>query len=120
MSQAININPEKEPVPRGWLPRVITGGKGDPPDPNDWLTPMEVGSVFVARQKDFPVDGELFKLVFKGEIFYLLEHIVNDDSYDRYVIPSAFSRRYVEHELLRIEKEEGEPKYVDPDSDRTD
>lgn len=78
-----NINPEKEPVPAGWVPRVIRGGKdGDPPDPpaKNWLEELEIGTVFVTSPKN-QYQAFLFEVIFKGELFTLLKQLDGPDMY---------------------------------------
>lgn len=107
MSAVENINPEKEPVPRGWVPRVITGGKGptdppsEPPKSDDWLAELEVGRYFLTRVNDHTIDFELYYVRHKAGEWMLLEWNLPDGKiWDRYVNTKRFSALYNEHHLL--------------------
>lgn len=92
----------------GWVPKVISGGKGPPDTPSpDWMTALEVGTTFVCRQNTSTVDGELYHIVFKGEQFFLLKYCLPDGKiWDKYVSPMSFCKVYKEYEVLGINKQE--------------
>lgn len=100
MSKVENINPEKEPIPSSWVPRVIAGGKGgDPPD-NNWLETLEIGTVFVCAYITFSY-GDYFELVWKGSRFYLLHQTMgNGRVLDVYVQPNIFCNEHRTYEVL--------------------
>lgn len=100
-----NINPEKEPVPASWVPRTIKGGK-EPPDSlfTPWLETLQTMTVFICGNKNSAY-GCRYKLMWKGETFYLLEEYFADTVEDRYVFPYNFSRNNPEYEVLGIEEE---------------
>lgn len=108
MAKAVNINPEKEPIPRSWVPRVITGGKEPPSENECWLEKLPVGTVFVARGSQ-DVYGKLFELMYKGERFYLITMIVDDNVNDLYINPWMWCSIHPDYEILPnppIEEEE--------------
>jgi len=106
---------EREDQPHaGWVPKVITGGKGPPEAPSeDWLTPLEQFTTFVCRQNSNTTDGELYHLQFKGTQFYLLLWELPDGKvWSRYVHPASFCKQHKEYEILGVIKPitEGDPK----------
>ena len=92
----------------GWVPRVLTGGKGPPEEPTeDWLSPLEAGTTFVCRQNKSTVDGELYHILFKGSQFFLLKYCLPDGKmWDRYVNPKSFCKVYKEYEILGVHKQD--------------
>lgn len=106
MSAVEDLEDREEQPHVGWVPRVITGGKRPPEEPEiDWLTPMEDYSTFVCRQNKNAVDGELYHIVFKGSKFYLLQWDLPDGKvWSRYVHPPSFCKLYKEYELLGVHK----------------
>jgi len=103
MSTVENINPEEEPVPKPWVPRVITGGKGppEPPSAGNWLSALRPGHTFVCRQSEKSVDYELFHVVFVKENMYLLKWVLPDGKlWDKYVDSKLFSNHYRDHKVM--------------------
>lgn len=95
-----NINPEKEPIPRSWVPVVHQGGKEPPSEGECWLRRMEVGTVFVCSYVTFAF-GDLYELVWKGDKFFLLHHTLGDERVtDCYVNPEVFCHERLNYEIL--------------------
>ncbi len=105
-----NINPEKEPIPAGWVPRVIQGGKGPPEPPGnnkDWLAELTPGTTFVCRANEHYIDYELYHVVFKTLECVLLKWELPDGKFwDRFVNTKEFSKRYQDYVILGVGKEE--------------
>lgn len=101
MSKVENINPEKEPIPASWVPRVLRGGKdGDPPDPpvKSYLETFEIGTVFVASARG-QIQAFVFEVVFKGELFTLLQQ---PNGVDTYVNNHLWCIEHKDYEVLGI------------------
>jgi hypothetical protein len=87
--------------------RVLTGGKGPPEPPkevgNNWLSELQLRSVFACRQNDKTLDWEVFFLVHKFEEIYLLKWEMPDGkTYDRRVDPKIFSNLYRDYRLIDV------------------
>lgn len=103
MSEAININPEKEPIPRSWVPRVITGGKEPPSEYECWLEKLPINSIFVACKINGYL-GAKYTLLYKGEIFYLLTREITEGyEEDVYVHPRKFCNEHQDYEVLGLD-----------------
>lgn len=97
-----NIDPEKEPVPAAWVPRVITGGKEPPSEYECWLRKLTPGTVFITHYQTI-CWGDIYELMWKGEKFFLLEQTLGDGQIrDTYVIPEMFCNERLEYEILCI------------------
>lgn len=107
MSTVTNINPEKEPIPQSWVPRVITGGKEPPSEYECWLERLPVGTVFIAGDTN-DVYGKLYELIFKGEHFYLIHMMIDDTANDLYINPRKWCSVHREYEILHLEGENNE------------
>jgi hypothetical protein len=110
MATVENINPETEPVPRAWVPRVVTGGKGPPEPPEDidtnWLKTLKAGHTFICRQGPKSIDYELYHIIFVKDEMYLLKWALPDGKlWDRYVDSKIFSNLYRDHKVMG---------YIDP------
>src|ERR1700761_6086637 len=100
MSKVENINPEKEPIPASWVPRVITGGKDDEPPGNNWLETLDIGTVFVTMYVTFTF-ADKYELIWKGSDFYLLQQEMGDGTFrDVYVEPHRFCHERRKYEIL--------------------
>jgi len=96
-----NINPEKEPIPASWVPRVIAGGK-EPPDgtSNIWLDRLPLGAMFIAVRRG-EYKAYLHEIVWKGEEFTLLEVTFPDETtQDLYVHTASFCVDWHTYEYL--------------------
>ncbi len=107
MSAVENINPEKEPVPASWVPRVITGGKEPPdgggtlPPAKNWLETLPVRTVFACRANVNTVDWEMYFLVHKFTNIYLLKMETPDGKvWERRVDPKMFCKHYRDYEVI--------------------
>lgn len=128
MSAVENINPEKEPVPASWVPRVITGGKGPPGGSgpvHNWLVDLPIGTTFVAQPVGSEVEMNLYHVDYSSEEVCLLTWRLPDGKFlDMYVNPDGFCKRHKNYKVLGVtpiaqEQEEEHGKY-DPDGDRAD
>lgn len=114
MSTVTNINPEKEPIPQSWVPRVILGGKEPPSEFECWLERLPVGTVFLTHYMTM-CWGDLYELIWKGSKFYLLHHTLGDGTVrDCYVIPSMFCNERLDYEILN-----NPPKEEETNNERT-
>lgn len=111
---------EREDEPHtGWVPRVITGGKGPPQPPViDYLSTMEPLTVFLSSGK-VQTDAHLFKLIWKGTKFSLLELTLNDATFERYVQTMEFCKTFPVYEILNTNPQQ-EGDYDEPECNRTD
>lgn len=105
----MTVAEQLEDTPAKPVLRLLRGGKGPPSDSTpvaDWLSPMEVGTVFTCRKKG---QAENFSLMLLQVIFKHAKSIVIADSLNSnpYAIvdPVEFSKR---HELFETISE-GEP-----------
>lgn len=97
-----NIDPEKEPVPAGWVPTVITGGKQPPSEFECWLRRLHPGTVFITSYAT-AYYGEVYELLWKGDKYFLLTQTLGEDiTRDVYVLPERFSNEHPEYEILCI------------------
>jgi hypothetical protein len=122
MTAVENINPEKEPVPASWVPRVITGGngKGPPEGPTppvtNWLIHLPVDTVFVAQPRG-SAEMNLYNVQYASEECYLLVWRLPDGKLlDMYYNPEDFCKMMKSYKVLGslpISEEKN-------DSDRTD
>lgn len=96
---------EREDEPHtSWVPRVITGGKGPPQPPViDYLSTMEPLTVFVSCGR-VQTDAHLFKLIWKGKKFCLLELTLNDATFERYVQTMEFCKTFPVYEILSVDR----------------
>lgn len=105
MSAVENINPEKEPIPASWVPRVITGGKGPPGGPppsgeSNWLVTLPVDTVFVAQPKG-SAEMNLYNVQYASEECYLLIWRLPDGKLlDMYYNPEDFCRMMKTYKVL--------------------
>lgn len=109
MSAVVNINPEKEPIPRSWIPRVITGGKeppdgtGRPPIDMDWLCQLDLFTVFICRANHLTVDFELYTVEYSGPDFTLLKWHLGDGRYwERRVDTLLFSTQHRDYKVVGV------------------
>jgi hypothetical protein len=113
MTAVENINPEKEPVPASWVPRVIRGGKGPPEGPRDtenWLLKLDVGTVFLCRQGEKTVDWEEYFLLAKpsNNIYYLKVSLPDGNIWTRRVDPKLFCNYHKDFQVLYVQEKETE------------
>lgn len=106
MSEVTNIDPEKEPVPRSWTPRVITGGKGPPEGPREpgdafnWLVDLPVGTTFVAQPRGSS-EMNLYHVQYASEDCYCLVWRLPDGKMlDMYYNPEDFCKNMKSHKVL--------------------
>lgn len=94
----LNINPEKEPIPASWVPRVITGGK-EPPDGSGevYLHRLSVGTTFIAGASTGP-SAACWTIIWKGEHYCLLED--NQFESQNYFNIVKFCQYHPEYEVL--------------------
>lgn len=94
--------------------RVLTGGKGPPEPPKDtgdnWLSLLEVGTVFACRQGEKTVDWEEYYLIGKiDEDLYVLKMSVPDGKvWDRRVNPKLFCNLHRSYKVLWVHKQQQE------------
>lgn len=121
MSAVEDLEDQEDTPHAGWVPRVIKGGKGPPEGPaEDYLADMEPMTVFVSSGKD-QTDGNLFKLIWKGRKFCLLQLTINEDTFERYVQSKVFCKQLPVYEILAIENPQQEGEDNEPEQrDRTD
>lgn len=89
-----------------FIPRVITGGKGPPEDPNnpDWLTPLSLHTTFlVQNKKDTSFLLGQFTVVHKGKKVILLFQPGNKEPIP--VDPIRFCRDFTKYEVLQTGEE---------------
>lgn len=113
MSGVENIDPEKAPIPRAWVPQVITGGKGPPEGPtnyDNWLSLLEVGTVFLCRQGEKTVDWEEYFLLAKPteNIYYLKVSLPDGNIWTRRVDPRLFCNYHRDYQVLYVQQEKEE------------
>lgn len=88
--------------------RVATGGKGPPEGPVDnYLADFEVGTTFVARQRNSKeVDYNLYYVLYKDlpEVMLLKWQLPDGKVLDYYVDPVRFSRLFTEKKILSVIK----------------
>ena len=113
MSRVENIDPEKEPIPASWVPRVITGGKGPPEGPTsgeNWLLNLDVGTVFLCRQGKKTVDWEEYFLLAKPafDIYYLKVSLPDGNIWTRRVDPKLFCNHHKDFQVLYVQQQEEE------------
>jgi|SRR6185312_12218523 len=104
MSKVENINPEKEPIPASWVPRVITGGKGPPSPPEppvvNWLQQLPVNTIFAAVAKN-AIFGFQYELIFKGDKIYLLHQWSETGMvFSIYINPEEWCKIHTSYEVL--------------------
>lgn len=94
--------------------RVATGGKGPPDGPVDnWLAEYEVGTTFVARQRNSKeVDYNLYYVLYKDlpEVVLLKWQLPDGKVLDYYVDPVRFSKLFSEKKILSVIKPKEEPR----------
>src|SRR5207248_5201 len=90
----------------------------------NWLADLEVGTTFVARDKNSKeVDYNHYFVLFKSlPKVVLLKWILPDGKLlDFYVDPERFSKRFADHEVLGVDKPQEEPqKEVEGEEDGSD
>lgn len=97
--------------------RVATGGKQppegprEPPDAFNWLSGMEVGTIFVASPRGSnSFEFNQYYLLYKLPEVVLLKWILPDGkALDHYVDPVLFCKRFNPGVILGIEKPRGGP-----------
>lgn len=103
MSSVENINPEKEPIPTPWVPRVITGGKGPPdgtPPSVNWLVTFPVDTTFVAQPRG-SAEMNLYHVQYASPECYLLTWRLPDGKMlDMYYNPEDFCRMMKSYKIL--------------------
>lgn len=112
MSAVENIEDEFKDTKYPHL-RVATGGKGPPDGPVDnYLAEFEVGTTFVARQRNSEVDYNLYYVLYKDlpEVVLLKWQLPDGKVLDYYVDPVRFSRLFTEKKILSVIK----PKQEEP------
>jgi len=105
MSAVENINPEKEPVPASWVPRVITGGKGPPEGPppsgeSNWLVTLPVDTVFVAQPRG-SAEMNLYNVQYASpECYLLIWRLPDGKMLDMYYNPEDFCKMMKTYKVL--------------------
>lgn len=105
MSTVEDLEEQEDKPHVGWVPKVLTGGKGPPEAPtSNWLSTLLPGTYFQCRQNKFSVDFEMYAVIFVTEQGnYLLKWEMPDGKvWDRRVDPSMFSKHYREYEVLGV------------------
>lgn len=110
MSMLLN-NEEEEKVSTLMNFAVINGGKdsGPPVDTSDWLTPLEIGTIFLVEEKNNPRNFALgqFQLVSKEQKAVYLISMLNGVVHT-FVKPPAFCAQYRLYEILGVVKTQQE------------
>jgi len=108
MSTVEDLEDREDQPHTGWVPRVITGGKG-PPDPpgsgENWLAKMVPGTTFVARhRRSNEVDYNLYHVTFRSlpEVVLLSWQLPDGKILDYYVDPERFSKDFKDYKILGI------------------
>lgn len=90
---------------------AVTGGKGPPTyHPNDWLSPLETGTVFLIKdnfdQNQFSL-GQC-KILAKEEPAIYIGFVINGATAQGPVDPARFCKRYSLYKVTGVAKEAGE------------
>jgi len=82
--------------------KLATGGDEPPYHPNDWLSPMADGTIFLFNEKKNPFDPNLgqAKILSRTEKAIYLGFIVNGQPMQGPVDPTRFCTKYAKYEVL--------------------
>jgi len=101
MSNVEELEDQADQPHVGWLPKVITGGKG-PSEPSDnWLSSLAKGAVFSCKLRGNDVDCEVYGISFKHAKTIILFNALGTGPV-RAVDPVEFCRRYKKYEILEV------------------